>query len=369
MQPKSNLFLTLSIITIIILVFALLGWANAESPSKHILITDTKNHRVIEVDVKSRKITWQYGTTGKAGKGFNRLYFPLQADRLANKNTLIVEADNGKVIEISPKGKIIWEINNSHIRGPFYPLDAQRLDNGNTLITNWAGQEVIEVDINKTIVWRYGNGIKNEIGRLNYPTAASRLENGNTLITDTQNFRIIEVDGAKNIVWRYGAAAGRDRGLLYFPVKAARLANGNTLVVDRETSRVIEVDPDKNIVWRYGGTKGSGQNQLNDPTDAARLRNGLTLITDHTNHRVIMVTPQGEIVWRYGSDYTPGKNPGELFFPGSAQEVPPALALADVKFDRKTIPFSISSVVAALPVLILILSSIGLLFVIIKRES
>lgn len=345
--------------------FLLASSAEAKNRAYHILVADSNNHRVVEIDVKTKKITWQYGTTGEPGKGPNRLYFPLRVYRLTNKNTLIVEADNGRVIEVTPQGKVVWKFGGSDVTGPFYPVDARRLKDGNTLITNWAGQDVVEVGPEKKIIWRYVGGKPDE---LNYPLSSSRMENGNTLITDSQNFRVIEVDQTGRIAWQYGAPGGSDRRLLYFPVDALRLGSGNTLVVDRETSRVLEVGSSKSILWQYGGSKGSGSNQLNDPSQVARLDEGETLIADKGNHRVIVVNRGGKIVWSYGSEYTPGRKAGELFFPSSAQGVTPELALSSIR-PQSEAGISISTVVQAIPVLMLVLASVGLLYLIVKRES
>jgi hypothetical protein len=44
---------------------------NTWLPNRHVLITDQANERIIEVDVASKNIVWQYGTTGVSGNGPN----------------------------------------------------------------------------------------------------------------------------------------------------------------------------------------------------------------------------------------------------------------------------------------------------------
>lgn len=304
--------------------------------SGHYLITDTNNHRVVEVD-RNKNIIWQYGTVavkddiwehkvaGIPGSSDNKLNFPLSAERLKGGNALITEGNNQRVIEVSPTQKLIWSFEAADIKGIFYPVKAHRLTNGNTLITDWGSHRVIEVNKRKRVVWQYGkSGVSGaEGGELSYPQDAFRLENGNTLITDTENERVIEVAANKKIVWQFGITGVAWMGgeYLHHPLGAIRLDSGNTLVVDEGNSRIVEVGKNNNIVWQYGGTKGNTLGQLNSPCTAVRLGNGNTLISDQANHRVIEVSPKGEIVWQLGDNYRPGVGPNQLLYPSDAQEV------------------------------------------------
>ncbi|MBF0122757.1 MAG: hypothetical protein HQL21_05045 [Candidatus Omnitrophica bacterium] len=65
-----------------------------------------KSSRVIELDIKSKTIVWQYGQKP------NQEFFTLQrgsAQRLQNGNTLIVESNQGRVFEVTLSGEIVWE--------------------------------------------------------------------------------------------------------------------------------------------------------------------------------------------------------------------------------------------------------------------
>src|SRR5215469_15797229 len=46
---------------------------NTWLPNAHVLITDQANERIIEVDVATKQIVWQYGTTGVSGNGPDQL--------------------------------------------------------------------------------------------------------------------------------------------------------------------------------------------------------------------------------------------------------------------------------------------------------
>jgi hypothetical protein len=62
--------------------------------------------RVVEVEPGSQRIVWSY--SGGADTPFRSMALGA-ASRLANGNTLIVEAQNGRAIEVTPEGEIVWE--------------------------------------------------------------------------------------------------------------------------------------------------------------------------------------------------------------------------------------------------------------------
>ncbi|MCK4653480.1 MAG: T9SS type A sorting domain-containing protein, partial [Candidatus Cloacimonetes bacterium] len=215
-------------------------------------------------------IVWEYS---------GNLFWPTDAERLLNGNTLITEFIAHYVIEVTPDGSIGW----IYDVGEFgYPTDAERLSNGNTLINKFGRPDipstnsVIEVTPNGTIVWEYGIGLR--------PFDAERLPNGNTLIALFED-SVIEVTTDGTIVWEYITASS-------FLEDVERLPNGNTLITYGYNNLVIEVNPDGTIVWEYTGN-------LSWPTDAKRLPNGNTLIAYYYSNCTIEVTPDGTIVWEY----------------------------------------------------------------------
>src|SRR5262249_25124582 len=141
-----------------------------------------------------KKVVWELGSpTVKEAES---------AQRLANGNTVV--ADNGQhcVLEVNPKGEVIWRFdvpNNNHRPNPTM-RQMRRLANGNTLICASTEDEVWEVTPQKQVVWRY---------KLPFPYLATRLESGNTLISSgtgygsAKGYFLIEVDGDGKTVWKY----------------------------------------------------------------------------------------------------------------------------------------------------------------------
>ena len=110
-----------------------------------ILVADSENDRILEYERRDG----EWVRTWKLEGG---LSWPRDADRLPNGNTLVVDSLNHRVIEVTPQGRIVWEV-----YAPWGPYDAERVPygdepagptirdlgaTGNHTITNSAGLEV-----------------------------------------------------------------------------------------------------------------------------------------------------------------------------------------------------------------------------------
>ncbi len=114
-------------------------------PDGTILVFDNRGNltgpgksRILEVDPATGGIVWSYGGTQAA---------PLESlirasqERLHNGNTLITESGGGRLLEVAPDGRIVWEFHNPVRGGPEDDLVpvvswAQRLDR-TTLATDF----------------------------------------------------------------------------------------------------------------------------------------------------------------------------------------------------------------------------------------
>ncbi|WP_160135781.1 aryl-sulfate sulfotransferase [Halococcus salsus] len=96
----------------------------SETGTPTILVADSENDRVVEYE----------RTGGPAGNGtWERTWaltgfdWPRDADRLPNGNTLVTDTLNQRVVEVTPRGEIVWEY-----FAPWAPYDAERLSAANT---------------------------------------------------------------------------------------------------------------------------------------------------------------------------------------------------------------------------------------------
>jgi hypothetical protein len=229
------------------------------------------DNRVMLIN-KAGDIVWQYGQAGVTGSGDNQLNTPVQNTYLPNRDVLITDQGNQRVIEVTRHKKMVWQQGKTGVAGSGFnqlnnPNSAELLDNGNILIADESNNRVIEVDRRHRVVWHYGSP---NSSKLNGAAFASRLPNGNTLITDSNNNRILEVTSAGKIAFEYVTNTRSGSVAQPLPTRAVRLANGNTLISDQFNHQVIEIDPSGNIVFSQGmiGVAGNGFNELNAPYDA-----------------------------------------------------------------------------------------------------
>ncbi|HEY3320362.1 MAG TPA: hypothetical protein VGP72_07845 [Planctomycetota bacterium] len=175
--------------------------------------------------------------------------------RLADGNTFIGECSSGRLLEVSPDGKIVKDVRTlpeGKDGGHAYIRNARKLANGNYLVACYGGKAVKEYDASAKVVWEC-------------PVAAGvhsciRLPNGNTLIATGDSGKpigIIEVDKEGKTVW--SVTGDELPGVsMKFMTGLQRLPNGNTVFTNwlghgnlGKTAHVCEVTPDKKVLWTF----------------------------------------------------------------------------------------------------------------------
>lgn len=150
--------------------------------------------------------------------------------RLKNGNTFIGECASGRLLEVSPKGKIVKEVcilpEGKKDGGVAFMRNARRLDNGNYLVAHYGLQKVTEYDPHGRVVW--------SADVPGGPHSVLRLPNGNTLVAVadmTQNPRIVELNPEGKCIWELtnDDIPGRPLkflgGMCYFPDGRLYFAN------------------------------------------------------------------------------------------------------------------------------------------------
>ena len=77
--------------------------------------------RVLELDPLTGKTLWQFGGSRDVDF-FSKTLGSCQ--RLPNGNTLITESENGRALEVTPEGRVVWELYNPHRAGDHKELVA-----------------------------------------------------------------------------------------------------------------------------------------------------------------------------------------------------------------------------------------------------
>ena len=176
--------------------------------------------------------------------------------RLPDGNTFVGECNSGRMLEVTPDGKIAHEarlLPAGQDGGHLFIRNARRLDNGHYLVAHYSQQVVVEYDHEGKEVRR--------IAAPGGPHSVVRLPNGNTLIAcadmDNVGRRVMEVNPEGRIVW--SVADGELPGIsLKFMAGLQRLPNGNTVMANwlghgqfGKAPHVIEVTPDKKVAWTF----------------------------------------------------------------------------------------------------------------------
>ncbi|MFB6154835.1 MAG: aryl-sulfate sulfotransferase [Haloferacaceae archaeon] len=91
----------------------------SENGTPTILVADSENDRVVEYARRDGEWvqTWEVGS--------KHLNWPRDADRLPNGNTLITDTLHHRVVEVTPRGKVVWEY-----YATWGPYEAERLGTG-----------------------------------------------------------------------------------------------------------------------------------------------------------------------------------------------------------------------------------------------
>lgn len=103
------------------------------------------------------RVVRTYKTDFEALGGRPAENWPFTAIRLDNGNTVASLTHGNKVIELDPRGQVVWKVTNEDVGGLFKdPCGSQRLANGNTVIGSHGantGVSMVEVTPENKIVW------------------------------------------------------------------------------------------------------------------------------------------------------------------------------------------------------------------------
>lgn len=160
------------------------GWVSAAKDGLSFLITDTGNHRILEI--QNGQIVWEFKQT---------LFRPRSATYVSNGNVLIADTGNRHVIEVNREGRMVWSFQ-TDMQAPVHAL---RLSDGNTLITDAGYNRVILINPAGQSVW-YFDGSTDPAGPLNRPRSAVASASGAFLIVDSGNHRILEVSRQRQVL-------------------------------------------------------------------------------------------------------------------------------------------------------------------------
>ena len=102
-------------------------YVESEDGTPTLIVADSENDRVVEYEMVEEgngsgnsewERTWTLGVNGS-------LNWPRDADRLPNGNTLVTDSLNHRVVEVTPEGEVVWEY-----YAPWGTYEAERVETG-----------------------------------------------------------------------------------------------------------------------------------------------------------------------------------------------------------------------------------------------
>jgi hypothetical protein len=278
---------------------------------------------------------------------------------------LIADRNNNRLLEISPKGRVLWRFPEAGDLAPGQtfqlPDDAFFTPDGSRVVVTQEDDFVISiVDVARhRIVYRYGHpGVPgSEPDFVHNPDDAMLGPSGKLIVADIKNCRVLIIRPPAHRPLRQLGATGdceHRPGLSYgSPNGAFPMSDGNTAITEINGDWLDVVAPGGHLVaathppgftypsdtnevrpglfisadYTYPGaletftTSGRlrwrfqppGAQALDYPSLALPLPNGDVLANDDKNDRVIVVDPRtNRIVWQYGHTHVPGSAEGFL---------------------------------------------------------
>lgn len=210
-------------------------------------------------------------------------FFPHDADILPNGNVLIADTNNDRVIEVDINNptKIVWSWDARYISDVNWTKFGIECGWSETAISYIDDQDRPEKD------WTHLNDVElingSKFGR-SYDTILIDLRNFDTVIE-------VNYSETKEIVWWYGEPG--NFSLLCKQHNPDRYDNGNTVVCDSENNRFIEINTTtKEIVWELKLEFPNGKFRW--ARDCDDIGGDLRLITDSANARLLVYDMNSE---------------------------------------------------------------------------
>ena len=229
------------------------------------------------------------------------------------------ELEDDRLIEVSPKGDILWEwIASDHIDEFGFSAAARNAIKAASGVNAARG----------SFDWLHVNSATYIGPNHWFDEGDRRFAPNNVIISSRQASFLAIVARDGKIVWRLGPDFSESRELLAIRqiigqhhahiIPKGLPGAGNVMVFDnggasgygftnptatngansfaRATSRVLEINPvTLELVWSYAAPRFYGSNI----SGAQRLPNGDTLVTEGPNGRIFEVTKESRIVWEY----------------------------------------------------------------------
>ncbi len=281
-----------------------------------LMIADRGNDRLLVVDAR-KHVLWRFPSRAHPAPpgGF---YFPDDAFFIRGGAGIISnEEQNERIVQLSfPGGKLLWSYGHPGVTGsqPGYlhePDDAYLLKDGTVSVADAQNCRVLLISPAKKVLKAFGSPSScahEPPRRLGSPNGDTPLANGDILISEVNGSYIDEITPTGKLVWSVQLP-------IAYPSDPQQLGPDRYLVADyTKPGGIYEFNRAGRIFWSYHPSSGPGM--LNHPSLAERLPGGLIAVNDDYRDRVAIIDPRTRrIVWQYGRTGEPGTGPDQLHIP------------------------------------------------------
>lgn len=282
-----------------------------------LLIADRGNNRLVLVDV-AKNVLWKFPsrTSPAPPTGF---YFPDDAFFIHHGTAIISNQEgNDTIVEIGfPSGRSLWSYGHPRVARPrpgylHEPDDAYLLRNGDVAVADANNCRVVLVSpAGRQVgqIGRPGSCTHRPPTSLGYPNGDTPLADGNLLISEVHGSWISEYTPAGHLVWTVQLP------MVSYPSDPQQIGPDRYLVADyARPGGLYEFDRAGRILWSYHPARGA--RMLDHPSLAEVLPGGFIATNDDYRDRVVIIDPRSKrIVWQYGHTDSAGRQPGYLHIP------------------------------------------------------
>jgi PQQ-like domain len=273
-----------------------------------LLIADRGNDRLLVVNAQ-KKVLWRYPSPGHPAPphGF---YFPDDAFFTHHGTQLIAnEEQDERIVRLSfPRGKVLWSYGHAGVPGsePGYlhePDDAYLWRDGTISVADAQNCRVLLISPRKKVLREFGDPSSCEHeppNRLGSPNGDTPLPDGNLLVSEVNGSYIDEITRGGKLKWSVQLP-------IEYPSDPQQLGPDRYLVADyTRPGGIYKFNRQGKILWSYHPSSGPGM--LDHPSLAERLPGGLIAVNDDYRHRLAIIDPKTRrIVWQYGHSDEPGR--------------------------------------------------------------
>ena len=257
-------------------------------------------HRFVTVDIR-RNLVMQISEDNKI-EWTHAIKTPTDVHQMKNGNFLVAATRN--IVEVSPKGNVLWEYKSKKDIFSAVPLA-----NGNRLVGCSGEFRLIELNTDNKVIKEISTAGRKKHGHM-HSRHIRQFSNGDYGVTlcgegllnrYSNEGKLLKSISLRKLATTYGVT--REKTPQAYSVE--ELANGNLLICAGYPAFVVEVDSDEKIVWALSSKDVPSVNFI-FAGGAKRLPNGNTIICNWTGHNykgeyipLFEVNQKKKIVWSF----------------------------------------------------------------------